>query len=114
MKPGKCVLLHAVAGSGKTHTTLAKAIKLINAGEQPERILLTSFTNNAAKELMIRYNKSIHTTTKPIISTLHGFGRMLLRKLGVKRVVIGEWKSILIARDALQPILGNKAPQKLT
>lgn len=114
LKPNKCVLLHAVAGSGKTHTTLAKAIKLINEGKHPDRILLTSFTNNASKELMLRYNKSIHTKTKPIISTLHGFGRMLLRMLGIKRVVIGEWKSILIARDALQQILGNKAPQKLT
>lgn len=110
----KCVLLHAVAGSGKTHTTLAKAIRLIKEGIDPQKILLTSFTNNSAKELMIRYNRSIKTQTKPIISTLHGFGRMLLREVGIKRIVIGEWKSILVARDALQELLGNRAPIKLT
>lgn len=114
LKGDKCVLLHAVAGSGKTHTTLAKAVKLIKDGTDPQRILLTSFTNNAAKELMIRYNRAIKTETKPIISTLHGYGRMLLRQLGIKRTVIGEWKSILVARDALQEILGNQAHIKLT
>ena len=114
LKPNKCVLLHAVAGSGKTHTTLAKAIKLINEGINPQKILLTSFTNNSAKELMIRYNRTIKTEIKPVISTLHGFGRMLLREISIKKSVISEWKSILVAREALQEILGNKGIIKLT
>lgn len=113
LKPSKCVLLHAVAGSGKTHTTLAKAIRLINEGVTPERVLLTTFTNNATRELMTRYNRQMKTQTKPIISTLHGLGGLVLRQAGITRSVMNDWKSTLIARDVLKQILGDQAPQRL-
>lgn len=114
LTPNKCVLLHAVAGSGKTHTTLAKAIRLINEGANPTRILLTSFTNNSARELMLRYNRHIHTKTKPMISTLHGLGGLLLKKWGHSAVVMNEWKATLIARDVLQSVRGTDATKALT
>lgn len=113
LEPNKVVLLHAVAGSGKTHTTLAKAIKLINEGTPPQRILLTSFTNNASRELAQRYNRAIQTKEKPVISTLHGLGGSLLKQIGNTRIIMNDWKSTLIVRDALKNILEDSAPTKL-
>lgn len=98
----KAVLLFAVAGSGKTHTTIAKTIKLIkDEGVDPTKILLTSFTNISARELLQRYNKNYPSKEKPLISTLHGFGRYLMRNSNIKLYPITEWGSILRMRDAL-------------
>lgn len=98
----KAVLLYAVAGSGKTHTTIAKAIKLIQQDNiDPKRILLTSFTNISARELMQRFSKNCETKDKPLISTLHGFGRYLLKHSNITRYSITEWGAILRMRDAL-------------
>lgn len=108
----KAILLYAVAGSGKTHTTIAKAIKLIkHENINPSEILLTSFTNISARELQQRFNKNHQSKTKPHITTLHGLGRHILKQLNIKRYSITEWGSVLRIRDALTTRLPSFSQQ---
>jgi len=53
-----CVI--AGAGSGKTTTIINKIIKMINEENcNPNEFFITTFTRNAAKELIDRLNKKL-------------------------------------------------------
>src|SRR5215207_9112891 len=48
------LLIIAGAGSGKTRTVTYRVARLIEAGVSPARILLVTFTNRAAREMLGR------------------------------------------------------------
>jgi DNA helicase-2/ATP-dependent DNA helicase PcrA len=57
---GPCVVL-AGAGSGKTRTIVYRVAWLLEHGTSPDRVLLLTFTNKAAGEMMTRIGELLGT-----------------------------------------------------
>ncbi len=74
---GPCVVL-AGAGSGKTRTIVYRVAWLIEHGVRPERILLLTFTNKAANEMLSRIAELIGAAGV-MGGTFHSVANRLLR-----------------------------------
>jgi len=72
----------ASAGTGKTSTIVGRIGYLLNSGVKPEQILLLTFTNKAAAEMIMRVAKFFdEKTAKSIVSgTFHSVSYKLLKK----------------------------------
>lgn len=84
-------------GSGKTHITVSRAKELIRNGVPAGRILMVTFTREAAKELMQRMTGN----QVPEISTLHSLACRILYQNGGwngKKIPVGtlEKKDLLL------------------
>ncbi len=81
---GPCLVL-AGAGSGKTRTIVYRVAYLIEKGIRPENILLVTFTNKAAKEMLSRVEELLGTFPKSLHGgTFHHEANRLLRKYAPK------------------------------
>lgn len=68
------ILCLAGAGTGKTHTLIARIQRLIDDGVDPRSILVLTFTNAAAFEMEQRFNKNtMHSLYTPKFATFHSF-----------------------------------------
>lgn len=75
------ILVIAGAGSGKTRTVTYRVARLVESGINPSKILLVTFTNKAAKEMLHRAELLIKTDIKKIWGgTFHHIGNLLLRR----------------------------------
>jgi DNA helicase II / ATP-dependent DNA helicase PcrA len=87
--PGPSLVI-AGAGSGKTRTLIYRVAYLLEQGIPPERILLLTFTNKAAKEMMRRVADLLgHEMSSLWGGTFHSIGNRILRqeatRLGFQR-----------------------------
>ncbi|MEK7616614.1 MAG: UvrD-helicase domain-containing protein [Patescibacteria group bacterium] len=113
------VLILAGAGSGKTRALTYRVAYLISEKKvPPENILVLTFTNRAAGEMMERIRKLINqpnshsssgNVVQPIMGTFHSFCARLLRKEGK---VLGLPPGFAIydesdALDAIKEAMGN-------
>ena len=92
-------LIIASAGTGKTSTIVARIGYLLNSGIKPERILLLTFTNKAATEMMERLNKKFpkSITNKVLAGTFHAISYKLLKSMN-KNIILkqpSELKTLL-------------------
>ncbi len=75
------MLVIAGAGSGKTRTLTYRVAWLVEQGIAPDRILLLTFTNKAAKEMLRRVEGLLPTDISAIWGgTFHHIGNRLLRR----------------------------------
>ncbi|MFA7084280.1 MAG: ATP-dependent helicase [Arcobacteraceae bacterium] len=76
-------LIIASAGTGKTSTIVGRIAHLINNGVKPEEILLLTFTNKAAAEMVARVAKFFGKDIAKAISagTFHSVSYKLLKQL---------------------------------
>ena len=81
--PAGSNLIVASAGTGKTSTIVARIAYLLNEGVKPQHILLLTFTNKAAAEMLQRvqryFDKSI--VEKIESGTFHAVSYRLLKKM---------------------------------
>jgi DNA helicase II / ATP-dependent DNA helicase PcrA len=79
------VLLDAGPGTGKTKTLVRRVCHLVREKAiLPEKILVLTFSTEAAAELQTRIQATLGSEigSRILTSTFHGFGVMLLEKLG--------------------------------
>ncbi|HXG59239.1 MAG TPA: ATP-dependent helicase [Thermoanaerobaculia bacterium] len=75
------LLVIAGAGSGKTRTLTYRVSRLIEDGVDPGDILLLTFTNKAAREMLSRVEQLVAADTRRIWGgTFHAIGNRLLRR----------------------------------
>ncbi len=81
MHPGGPMLVLAGAGSGKTRTLVYRVCRLIEDGVSPGKILLLTFTNKAAREMLNRVEHLGDSGTARIMGgTFHSAGHRILRR----------------------------------
>ena len=98
-EPGP-VLVIAGAGSGKTRVVTYRVARLLEEGVSPNNILLLTFTNKAAREMLHRVEHLMKIDTRYIWGgTFHHIGNMILRQHG-DRVGFRRNFSILDNEDA--------------
>lgn len=84
------VLVIAGAGSGKTRTLTYRVARLIEDGVDPNQILLLTFTNKAAREMLSRVEEIVQIDARRFWGgTFHSVGNRMLRvhgeRLGLRR-----------------------------
>jgi DNA helicase-2/ATP-dependent DNA helicase PcrA len=97
----KAALVVAGAGSGKTRAITYRVAYLIEHGVSPQRILLATFTNRAAKEMLRRVetltgSQNVHRTFG---GTFHRIANLILRRHAVS-IGFAPNFSILDGEDA--------------
>lgn len=99
--PPKASLVVAGAGTGKTRTITYRVAYLIEQGVSPQRILLATFTNRAAREMLKRVelltgSQNVHRIWG---GTFHRIANLILRKHAVSIGFESNY-SILDSEDA--------------
>jgi len=81
MHPGGPMLVLAGAGTGKTRTLVYRAGRLIEDGVPPGQILLLTFTNKAAREMLDRVSQLVEREGGRVHGgTFHSAGHRILRR----------------------------------
>ena len=78
---GGPILVIAGAGTGKTRTLTYRAAHLVRQGVDPERLLLLTFTNKAAREMVERVMRLVPESGGRLwAGTFHAIGNRILRE----------------------------------
>lgn len=111
---GPCLVL-AGAGSGKTRVLVYKVCYIIEQGVDPSSILLVTFTNKAAREMIKRIEQIMgHYPAGLYAGTFHHIGNRLLRvhgdDLNIKPnyTILDEEDSISLIKDTLENFSGGR------
>ena len=98
--PGGPMLVVAGAGSGKTRALTYRLAWLVHHGVDPGRIMLVTFTNRAAREMLSRVEVLVKQKTRDIWGgTFHHIANRILRMYG-KKLDISPDFTILDREDA--------------
>jgi DNA helicase-2/ATP-dependent DNA helicase PcrA len=101
---GGYLLVLAGAGSGKTRTLTYRVAYLLERGVAPEKILLATFTNKAARSMLKRVeNLAEQYTGKIMGGTFHHIANVILRNYASKLGYRANY-SILDSEDSRQLI----------
>jgi DNA helicase-2/ATP-dependent DNA helicase PcrA len=100
MHPGGPMLVLAGAGSGKTRTVVYRVARLLEDGAEPSSVLLLTFTNRAAREMLQRVGILLGRDAGRVTGgTFHSVGNRLLRR-HAERLGYHEGYGILDREDS--------------
>jgi len=105
------LLVIAGAGSGKTRTLTYRVARLIETGATPPSVMLLTFTNKAAREMMSRVERLVAGVDlrRMFGGTFHHVGNMILRRLP-ERAGLRKNYTILDREDAKDLVDDAAAP----
>ena len=107
---GGPMLVIAGAGTGKTRALVYRTAHLIDSGVDPSRILLLTFTNKAAREMIDRVTRLVPDAVDRVwAGTFHHIGNRILRR-EAQRIGYGNNFGIINgqeARDLMAVIIGE-------
>jgi DNA helicase-2/ATP-dependent DNA helicase PcrA len=107
------ILVIAGAGSGKTRTLVYRVARLIESGHDPSRVLLLTFTNKAAREMLRRVEMLLSVDTRRLMGgTFHSVGNRILRRFG-SRLGLGANFSILDPEDAREMLEASTSDRNI-
>jgi DNA helicase-2/ATP-dependent DNA helicase PcrA len=113
LAPGGPILVIAGAGSGKTRTLVYRVSRLIESGHDPSRILLLTFTNKAAREMLRRVESLLSVDTRRLLGgTFHSVGNRILRRFG-SRIGLSPNFTILDPEDAREMLEAATSDRKI-
>ena len=114
--PGGPLLVLAGPGTGKTTTVVEAVVARIEAGADPEQVLVLTFGRRAAAELRARITARLGRATKePLARTFHSYAFGLLRREAAARGeppprLLAGPEQDLVVRDLLAGDLEAGAP----
>lgn len=85
----KNIIVDAGSGSGKTRTLVERVRRLLHDGVDPNSVVVITFTNLAADELISRLS-DIPNYEKCFVGTIHSYAHKLLRKSGYDFDIFSE------------------------
>ena len=110
--PGEILVL-AGAGTGKTRTLIYRVARLVQLGCPPERLMVVTFTNRAARELVSRVEAVLGIDMrKTAAGTFHHVGHRILRR-HAEAVGLSPDFGILDPEDARDLVSGCIAEEGL-
>jgi ATP-dependent DNA helicase UvrD/PcrA len=110
---GGPILVIAGAGSGKTRTLVYRVSRLIESGHDPSRLLLLTFTNKAAREMLRRVETLLAVDTRRLAGgTFHSVGNRLLRRFGARLGLTSNF-TILDPEDARELMEAATSDRKI-
>jgi len=113
LEGGGPILVIAGAGSGKTRTLVYRVARLIESGTDASKILLLTFTNKAAREMLRRVETLLTVDTRRLMGgTFHSVGNRLLRRFG-SRVGLSPNFTILDEEDAREMLEAATSDRKI-
>jgi DNA helicase-2/ATP-dependent DNA helicase PcrA len=106
------VLVIAGAGTGKTHTLVHRLVRLVEAGIDPESILLLTFTRRAAQEMIKRASALLEGRCDRVAGgTFHSFAHRTLRRYGPAIGIASDF-TILDQADSFEILSGLRSEAK--
>lgn len=113
MEEGGPLLVLAGAGSGKTRTLTYRVARLLESDIPPERILLATFTNKAARSMLSRVETILNSYTGKILGgTFHHIANVILRSYAFRLGYKSNF-TILDSEDSRQLIATCMAELKI-
>ncbi len=114
------VVVVAGAGTGKTTLVIERVRAALAAGTAPERVLVVTYTEAAARELAVRLERALPAEAgsgRPQVGTIHALATRLLREhaaeagLPAELRVLDEAEALVLSEAAFGDADRARAPR---
>ncbi|HET6174734.1 MAG TPA: UvrD-helicase domain-containing protein [Gaiellales bacterium] len=111
------VVVAAGAGTGKTTLVIERVRAALELGTAPERVLVVTYTDAAARELALRLERALPAgadSARPQVGTIHGLAARLLREYAAEAGlpadlrVLDEAEALVLSEAAFGDAIGRE------
>ena len=115
------IVVAAGAGTGKTTLVIERVRAALESGTAPERVLVVTYTEAAARELAVRLERALPAgveAARPQVGTIHALAARLLREyaaeagLPAEVRVLDEAEALVLSEAAFARCDRARAPRR--